>query len=495
MNTTNIRWAILAGVSTDPQVQDKASIPDQLKFCREFIAREGGQEVGCYIMDGYSRSGYESLQDAMHDIPPLGEAVDAADQNHYDVLLVDNWDRLGDLGYLLNARFKKYPKQIHSARQSGRVQDPETYSPYEDDSVETDMHVQGLIQAYRIRKQRRGYEVGMPKRIADGLTPLSTPFAYIHVGPKHPPQLDAARGALVQQWKDMLFAGRTLQNLADYADQSDIAPPRGGKKWDKTTVRNILANPYYAGLVVFRRRKLVYAPHRKKKKKAVIRPRSQWVVGKGRHEALWDEATYHAIVEELDRRYQTHKNFAARYPLSGLLRCSECHDKLWRRHHGHGTTRLQVFSCAHAPAHVILPYTEALDLVGRELVTQLTAHTGVSPDSAQDVDHNQAAIDKLEKERKRIQDGYKAEIFSEADAAREIAAINRQIETIRDRAEHRQTAAALRLEFQAQFEGNLDELPEWIKDDDPQVVNRLLHALCQEIVIHPDRRVEILWRE
>ena len=41
---------------------------------------------------------------------------------------------------------------------------------------------------------------------------------------------------------------------------------------------------------------------------------------------------------------------------------------------------------------------------------------------------------------------------------------------------------------------NLEHFPEWIRDDDPQVVHRLLHALCDSIIIHPDRTIEIDWR-
>lgn len=67
-----IRFATLAGVSSDVQKgEDKASIPDQIKTCRAVIKQLGGIEIDVYIMDGYSRSGYDSLDVAMGDIPPL----------------------------------------------------------------------------------------------------------------------------------------------------------------------------------------------------------------------------------------------------------------------------------------------------------------------------------------------------------------------------------------------------------------------------------------
>ena len=70
-----IRFGILAGVSTDVQAGDKASIPDQIATCRRAIAQLGAVEIDCFTMDGYSRTGYDSLADAMNDIPPLKEAI------------------------------------------------------------------------------------------------------------------------------------------------------------------------------------------------------------------------------------------------------------------------------------------------------------------------------------------------------------------------------------------------------------------------------------
>src|SRR5690349_8041945 len=149
-----VKFGILVGVSSDVQVEDKASIPDQIQTCRATIEQLGGEEVGCYVMDGYSRTGYDSLADAMEDIPPLKEAIQAAEKNQYDVLILDNWDRLGDLGQLVHTRYKKYRKQIYSARQSGRLHDPDTYDPYSDESAGIDMHIQAIIQQYRMNKIR-----------------------------------------------------------------------------------------------------------------------------------------------------------------------------------------------------------------------------------------------------------------------------------------------------------------------------------------------------
>lgn len=485
-----IRFGILAGVSTDIQAEDRASIPDQIETCRRVIAQLGGVEVEHYIMDGYSRSGYDSLTDAMEEIPPLKQAIDHAQQGRYDVLILDNWDRLGDLGQLVNTRFKKFRKQIYSARQSGRLHDPEQYDPYSDESSDIDMHIQGIIQRYRINKMRRGWNAGMPKRIEKGLTPLRVPFGYSWVSSKEPPKLVPDQATLIRQLKDLCLQGRTLRELARFADRSGIAPPRGGAHWDPTTIRNILINTYYAGIVVLHRTKYIHDPRRKSKKRPVKQPSARWLKGKGQHESLWDEGTHRLLVKELERRYETSKYYAARYPLSGLLTCSECGQRLHRHGHGSGRTRRRVFSCKKGSSHIILPYEEAIDLVSTELVRQLREEPSAAPADADRRDERK----KLEGERKQIQSGFRAGIYTESEAAEEIRKIEKKLDDLEHQENERELAAMVRVEFAQQLNDNIESIPLWIREDDPQVVNRILHMLCQQIVIHPDRRVEIIWR-
>ncbi|HLE52682.1 MAG TPA: recombinase family protein [Anaerolineales bacterium] len=494
-----IRFGILAGVSSDAQVEDKESIPDQIRTCRHAIAQLAGVEIACYTMDGYSRTGYDSLADAMNDIPPLKEAIEAAQRDQYDVLILDNWDRLGDLGQLVHTRFKKYRKQIYSARQSGRLQDPESYDPYSDESAGIDMHIQGILQKYRVNKLRRGWQIGMPKRVEKGLTPLRVPFGYTWVSPKEPPELDPTRAALIIQMKDLLLSGRSMQAIARHADRSGIAPPNGGARWDIGTVRYILANPYYAGLVTIHRTVSVHDPSRKRKRRPIKQPRAKWVMGQGKHECIWDQTTHRALVHELERRRESHKNYAVRFPLSGLLRCAVCRKKLYRRSHGHASApngRWKVLTCAQGPSHLILPYEESIDFIARQLAAQLATYQAEPAEARRDEaqKHDRAALDELAKRRKRIQDGFEGGLYSQAEAAEKLAEVTRQVENIEHQVEEHQRRADLRAEFLGPMQDHLDDFPAWIKTDDPAIVNRLLGALCETILIYPDRSVEIIWR-
>lgn len=496
-NNHKFRYAIYAAVSTDPQArEDKGSLDDQVQTARSAGLQQGGIETaGPFVLDGYSRTGYVNLSDALSDIPPLAEAVEAAIQNQYDVLIMDNIERMGDLAPMLSTLFKKHRKQIHSARQSGRVHDPDSYDPSADESADIMINVEGIIQKYRINKLRRGWAVGMPRRVRDGLTPLKVPFGYRWVNKKEPPQLDPQQAALIVQMKDLLLKGRTLTAIARHADESGIRPPHKGDRWDPGTVRYMLMNPYYAGIVGINRRKYIPDPRRKSKTRSIAQPRSKWVLGEGKHECLWDDQTHLLLVHELERRRETHKQNAARFPLSGLLTCSECRRKLHRRTHGHGARRWKVFSCEAGPACTILPYEEVIDLVGKELELQLEAYPRAeskSPDVY--ITHNEMDLEDLAKRRKRIQEGYENGLYTQLEAAQKLGELEKQMSAIEHKMDETQRRAEIRAEFVGQIQEHLPHMADWIRSDDPALVNRLLNALCEDIIIHPDRTVEVKMR-
>ena len=71
------RFITLAAVSKDEQAIDRASIPSQLEITRATGERLGGTFVNQYVIDGYSRTAYYNLDDALADIPPLKECINA----------------------------------------------------------------------------------------------------------------------------------------------------------------------------------------------------------------------------------------------------------------------------------------------------------------------------------------------------------------------------------------------------------------------------------
>jgi hypothetical protein len=475
-----IRFAILAGVSSGAQAnEEKQSIPDQVRTCRRVIQQYQGVESDCYIFDGFSRTGYDSLAEAMDAIPSLCQAVQDAEKDCYDVLIVDNWDRLGDLGLLLYTRFRKLKKQIHSARQSGNLYDPTTYDPYADESGSINMHIQGILQTYRINKIRRGWDLGVPARVDRGLHPLaSLTFGYRLAGKDQPAQLDPEKAALVLKMKDMMLAGVSYADIALYADSTGI-PPRRAAKWDRVIVKKILLNPFYAGVVRFG------AFHHR-----LPTPRSEWRVGKGKHEALWDEETHYALLAEAKRRLEGKRQYKARYPFSGIPVCGVCGAKIRKS----GKPPWEYLGCETTRSHWALRYEPAVQFLVEAVVAQFREHQS-APHVPFEFVSLERRLKELEDARTLIQEGHKAKIYTTQEAAMEIARIEADMEEALQRiARARQEEANWQERQEQREELRLDDLPELLEVINAGELNARLQKLIKRIVVTGDQAV-VVWQD
>lgn len=495
---TPIRCWILAGVSTDGQArEEKDSIPDQLRKCRKFIASNDCIEAGFSVMDGYTRNDYDSLEVAMRDIPPLAETIQAAESNEYDILLLDNYERLGDLGLMVGARFRRLRKQIHSTRQSGRLIDPDEYDPYASEAADIDMYVEGIINRYRNNKIRRGWLIGVPKRIDDGLNPFRIPYGYTRIDKKTPAvQNDNVK--YIFMMKNWLFDGRPVVWILQQLDAIGAPTPSGkAKRWHSDTVKNILLNPFYAGIVAIGQK-------RKAKPKKYGKPyrqrahRSDWKkYSIGKHVPLWDEATYMAIQNEYARR-EGLKNYArVVYPLAGLLQCSECSQRLVRVMVSRSGKLIPGLACKHGPSHIKLDYQTAIEHLACALKTGLDEFRVNAPDPETERKTLEAQIEEYLDKRTQIQEGYKAKIFSKEEASRDIGELERLEQIARKKLEKLESATQSvsdRLATAQQL-GNLPNLAEWIRTYDSALVNMVLSTLCAVVWVSPDLEFTIDWKE
>ena len=492
----NFRFAVFAAVSSERQArEDKASLPDQVKTARAAgIAQGGIESVEPYILDGYSRTGYINLSDALNDIPPLAKAIQDAIADQYDVLIMDNLERMGDLAPMLSTLFKRHNKQLHSARQSGPITAPDQYDPSSDESGDIMINVEGIIQKYRLNKLRRGWKVGVPKRIENGLVPFRVPYGYDRVSKTDPP-LQNANATYILKMKDWIIEGRPLSWIADQLDALGAPlPSQSGKRWHVETIRHILYNPFYAGIVAIGQKRREPSPKGRTYRQRT--PPSQWKQHTGRHVPLWDESTYLAIQNEFARRLQL-KNYAKTvYPLAGLFRCTVCKQKLIRRNTSHAGQLAPALGCKRGDSHVIIRYDAAIQLLADELTRALQKNKSEPVTSREKEARLRTSLDELGQRRARIQDGYESGLYTKEEASVRMTDLERQERTAQTQLEeHRRTQRS-----QADFHtlahdlSQLGELQEWIATDDPAIVNRLLSALCENLWLDPQHTLTIDFR-
>lgn len=481
-----IRYAVLAAVSTKGQAEnDKKSLEDQVKIARQSANAQGGKETaGPFVLDGYSRTDYEDLSLAIKEIPPLAAMIEAAEADKFDALAMDNFDRLGDLAPMIRTRFKKLRKQLYSARQSGKMIAPDKYNPYADDATSISIHVEGIIQSYRINKLRRGWEIGIPERAAVGLHPLSLAFGY-KVGEKGGPAIIVPqRAELVRKMKDWFLAGETWTEITRLADATGIKPPRSKKGWSVPVIARILVNPFYAGKTAFGRTSTVNG-------KKIPNPPSEWTVGHGKHEPLWDEATHIRLVNETERR-RSGKMRNRKYAISGLLRCAVCGQGLYR--HGKVDGKYENFlSCKLGKAHVIIPYSVAHRKIASTLAKELRWRQANPPDHNDMISQLERELVAQNEKRKLVQDGYEKKLYNDVEAGKRLSEIEKDINKLIGEIERYSRDSSAQGDFDALYD-NLEDFEEWVLQGDPLTVNRLLSALCEQLIIDPDFNIKVMWR-
>lgn len=466
-----IKIGLLVGVSTDEQAKaERGSIDDQIKTCRHAVRQLGGVEVNCYIMDGFSRTGYDSLAEAMADIPPLGEAVRDAEADKYDVLMLDNFDRLGDLGILLSNRFKKIRKQLYSARQSGRLQDPATYDPYADDATDIGIGVGFLLQKYRLAKLQRGHKLGIEKRVKDGKYSVRFPIGYKKINKDLPLELDPVNAPILVMLKDEFLNGKSLDELQEIAAAVGFTTANGKGR----NVYRLLLNPFYAG-------KVFHGYHRGKNPE---------VLQDGSHPALWSYDEHLKILDEMRIRY----NRSPRHHVkvwSGLLFCSVCDKKLW---HMAG-----VWRCP-GRDHVTFYDSDSIDLIAPQITEKLKNYTeDEQTDTTYDTSKARA---ELQKKIERIQHGYENGLYNITQATEKMNAVKSQIAALENEDARREEAERRKREFMSSREALgkiLDDFADTLKVAPAKESNLLLRSILDRIKITPIERGEkweftFVWR-
>jgi DNA invertase Pin-like site-specific DNA recombinase len=490
-----IRFAVWAAVSTEQQAgPEKVSIAEQVARSRNAAQAHGWTEAsGPFIAPGASRSFYVNLSDAEREIPSLRSMLEAARSRSFDLLIVYSYDRLGDLTDMVAQTLRFYGVQLYSVSQPTEPQIPDQFDPYSSDSEGIMRDVARITQRFRINDLRRKWKIGIPDRIRRGLPASRPSYGYTWTGKRTPPVLDPETSAVVLRIKDKFLSGQSLLSISHVLTAESIPSPRGKATWDRSTIRRILENPFYAGQVIFGRTKWTRDARDRQKTHLTKLPAARWQVGTGKHEPLWDEATHLQIIDELSRRYEIHKRAARRFPLSGLLTCSVCGQKLHRRMDG-WVRHDYVFACATGPAHVIIPYNDGIEQVSEHLAAsirqrddlQLAPPVAAAPDPSR-------KIEQLKARRRKIQEGYEKDLYTAAEASDRMSALEREAEALQQTVLNREQAALAWENWRAG--ADLTRLAEWIRTDDPALVNRLLTSIIETVVVSPDRSMRVVWRE
>ncbi|WP_375554752.1 recombinase family protein [Roseovarius mucosus] len=322
MTNRTLRVAIYARFSSD--LQNAASIDDQIRLCRTRAAREDWEVVGTY--EDHATSGASMLR------PGIQRLQRDASDRRFDLVLSEALDRLsrnqGDIAHLYqNLDFAGVGIETVS---EGRV---------------NEMHIglKGTMNALFLKDLAAKTRRGLSGRIQKGKSAGGKAYGYDVVRElgedgelkRGDLAINADQAAVVRRIFQAYVDGMSPGKIADMLNQDAIPGPRG-PSWDKSTIHGnpkrgtgILNNELYVGRRVWNRQEFVKDPQTGKRQ---ARPNSDAVVEYAEvpdlriiPQDLWE-----AVKARQQGRTIKHTNAEAwerrkpRFLFSGLIKCGCC---------------------------------------------------------------------------------------------------------------------------------------------------------------------------
>ena len=321
-----MRMAVYVRVSTQQQAQSQ-TIDQQLERLRLHCQAQQWpwQEVQVFRDEGYSGATLRR--------PGLDRLRDQAANGCFDQVIITAPDRLARKyvhQMLLIEELEGHGCQVYF------LERPMS----EDPNDQLLLQIRGAVAEYErsliAERMRRGrqhkYRTGL-------LLPWTRPPYGYRLDPDHPRdpagvRVEAAEGAIVSE----LFAryvqpGQSLSSLSTHLKQLNVPTPTSKKRWSNGTLRRILTNPVYTGVVYAgrgrvqpaKRRRSALVPVGQRTMTSMPTSKDQWIVV-GHIPALVTQESFEQVQAKLktNQQFARRNNRAHTYLLRALVSCGCC---------------------------------------------------------------------------------------------------------------------------------------------------------------------------
>lgn len=241
----------------------------------------------------------------------------------YDCVLCMDIDRLGrggmsDQGVILDAF--RYSDTL--------IVTPEKVYDLSNDVDQETTEMKAFFARWEYRMIRKRMRRGLMQCIQSGGYVANAPYGYRKCTIDKLPSLEIIpeEASFIRLIYDRYTHGVGTYTIAEELNALG-SHPRRNAQWSKTTVRTVLRNPTYKGMVAWNRVKH-YQPgtHGKTRHHVIYMPEDQWFLVPGKHEAIispeiWDAAQQVRVSRHIPSK--RHCNDTVN-PFAGLVKCARC---------------------------------------------------------------------------------------------------------------------------------------------------------------------------
>lgn len=237
MTTNPYLIAAYIRVSTDEQAEQGISIPAQKSRLAAYCQAQSWEIYDYYIDDGYSGKDLER--------PGMRRLIDDVQAGHVNAALVLKLDRLSrrqkDVLYLLEDVFEPNSCGFKSVTESFDTTTPFGKAALGMMAVFAQLERETIVERVRLAKKesaRQGRFMGGPPA-----------YGYQYNTVKKCLEINEVQAETVRCIYDRYLAGAKGYQSIGYELESREIPGPTNDRWSKQTVRKILTNPVYVGLV------------------------------------------------------------------------------------------------------------------------------------------------------------------------------------------------------------------------------------------------------
>lgn len=478
---TAFLFATIAAVSREDQAsEDKDSLEYQIKVARAFGEHMGGTFTRDYRAEGFSRSGWYDLTPALEQCQGFYELARDARKHAFDVVIVENYDRLGDLAFAFFNYFADCGApfiQLRSVVQKLMIEEPAAYHPRRDESTVNAIADALKVNKYRTDKIFRGFDMGNAKRARDGKYATQVPYGYVKVD-KSSIVIDPVVAPLLQKLVAMYLAGSTMSEVVRHANASGVPAKKGGKWWDHV-IEMMFKSPFYAGKTYYKR----WASD----EIGNYRLGKELELYDGKHEPLWSYETHLQLVAEIKRRHRDILQ-PRDYNFTGLLKCAECGDVLHITYNPK-LPHLRYWRCDNK--HVSIRVDRANALVAAELVRLLGDREYKPTVKAVAQDMTARGIKAVESQIRRLDEAYRFGSHTPQAYALERQGLTNRLKDLQNEAQQEEEARRKMSEFEKveiTLRSILDDIPGWIAEWNPREVKYNLSRYVT-LTVYPDHTI------
>ncbi|HEX7017695.1 MAG TPA: recombinase family protein [Patescibacteria group bacterium] len=330
-------------VSTLKQAEKgKFSLEQQEKRIAEFISDKEWELTKCYADKGTSGTKIEGR-------PDFNKLIEDAQQRKFDVLVVWMSDRFGrntDEMQELRRSFRKLGVQVISTEEEIRIKDPRTFQ-YQEGGFDKLLEYLVDFKAEQDNRTRvKRLDLGRKGKAEKGRIPCKTPYGYKKIIEYEPNtgkkvteedvvEEDKARiiRYIFECYNDLNWG---IRKIASQLNLDKVTSPKG-KMWGYSTVKYILQNPTYAGMV-----RWGWRLSKSRDSRTRLMQGHRGILNQGKHTPIISVDVF----EKTQARLQIRKKLGGRAVgskglLVGIAKCGRCQGGTYvtQYHHWHAYSK------------------------------------------------------------------------------------------------------------------------------------------------------------